>query len=82
MLYVYAEADENVPTADSVAYLQALPATEGRNIEIRVLPGLEHTMFSAGGVRLRVADRCGVPRHDRTVGGRRGQGFPASGVKE
>jgi pimeloyl-ACP methyl ester carboxylesterase len=50
MLYVYAEADENVPTADSVAYLRALPTTEGRNIEIRVLPGLNHTMFSAGGV--------------------------------
>ena len=50
MLYVYAEADEIVPTADSVAYLQALPTTVGRNIEIRVLPGLDHTMFSAGGV--------------------------------
>ena len=50
MLYVYAEADEIVPTADSVAYLRALPTTEGRNIEIRVLPGLDHTMFSVGGV--------------------------------
>jgi pimeloyl-ACP methyl ester carboxylesterase len=49
MLYVYAEADEIVPTADSVAYLQSLPSTEGRHIEIRVLPGLDHTMFSTGG---------------------------------
>ena len=50
MLYVYAENDEIVPTSDSVAYLQALPAREGREIEIRVIPGVQHTMFSVAGL--------------------------------
>jgi len=50
MLYVYAENDEFVPTADSVAYLQALQTQEGRDIEIRVIPGVKHTMYSTAGV--------------------------------
>ena len=47
MLYVFAEDDENVPTAEAVAYLQALQTQEGRDIEIRVIPGVKHSMLSA-----------------------------------
>jgi uncharacterized protein len=47
MLYIFAENDEAVPTAEAVAYLQAIPTQEGRNIEIRVIPGVKHDMLSA-----------------------------------
>ena len=47
MLYVFAEDDENIPTAEAVAYLQALHTKEGRDIEIRVIPGVKHSMLSA-----------------------------------
>ena len=50
MLYVYAENDKIVPTSDSVTYLQALATQEGRDLEIRVIPGVEHTMYSAAGI--------------------------------
>jgi pimeloyl-ACP methyl ester carboxylesterase len=50
MLYVYAENDDNVPTSESVAYLEALRAQEGRDIEIRVIPGVKHAMYSTAGV--------------------------------
>jgi pimeloyl-ACP methyl ester carboxylesterase len=43
MLYVFAENDRNVPTAKSVDYLQSLKAN---NIEVRVIPGVEHSMLS------------------------------------
>ena len=47
MLYIFAENDEAVPTAQAVAYLQTLPVQEGRDIEIRVIPGVKHDMLSA-----------------------------------
>ena len=47
MLYIFAENDKADPTAEAVAYLQTLPAQEGRDIEIRVIPGVEHDMLSA-----------------------------------
>jgi pimeloyl-ACP methyl ester carboxylesterase len=47
MLYIFAENDEAVPTAEAVAYLQTLPTQEGREIEIRVIPGVKHDMLSA-----------------------------------
>jgi pimeloyl-ACP methyl ester carboxylesterase len=47
MLYIFAENDECIPTAASVAYLQALPTQEGRDIETRVIPGVKHDMLSA-----------------------------------
>jgi dienelactone hydrolase len=43
MLYVFAENDRNVPTAKSVDYLESLRAS---NIEVRVIPGVEHSMLS------------------------------------
>jgi pimeloyl-ACP methyl ester carboxylesterase len=43
MLYVFAENDRNVPTAKSVRYLQSLNAI---NIEVRIIPGVEHSMLS------------------------------------
>jgi len=47
MLCIFAENDENMPTAASVEYLQALPTREGRDIEVRVIPGVKHDMLSA-----------------------------------
>ena len=48
MLYIFAENDENVPTAASVKYLQSLQLPSGRDIEIRVIPGVDHTMITPG----------------------------------
>lgn len=47
MLYIYGEDDENVPTAGSVTYLQAL---KRKNIEIKVIPGVKHSMVSVRGI--------------------------------
>ena len=47
MLYVFAGEDENVPTAEAVAYLQALQTQEGKDVEFRVIPGVKHNMLSA-----------------------------------
>jgi pimeloyl-ACP methyl ester carboxylesterase len=46
MLNIFAENDENMPTAASVAYLQGLPKREGRDIENRVILGVKHDMLS------------------------------------
>ena len=45
MLYIFAEQDENVPTAQSVAYLRSLQRRDHHSIEFRVLPGLSHAML-------------------------------------
>ena len=47
MLDIFAENDEIIPTAKSVAYLRTLPRHAGRDIEIRVIPGVKHDMLSA-----------------------------------
>jgi pimeloyl-ACP methyl ester carboxylesterase len=47
MLDIFAENDEIIPTAESVAYLRTLPRHAGRDIEIRVIPGVNHDMLSA-----------------------------------
>jgi pimeloyl-ACP methyl ester carboxylesterase len=47
VLNIFAENDEVMPTAASVAYLQTLPTQEGRDIENRVIPGVKHDMLSA-----------------------------------
>jgi pimeloyl-ACP methyl ester carboxylesterase len=46
MLYIFAENDRNVPTAASIRYLQRLQDQSHKNIEIRVIPGVEHSMLS------------------------------------
>ena len=46
MLYIFAENDKNVPTASSVQYLESLQGQSHSNIEIRVIPGVEHSMLS------------------------------------
>lgn len=43
MLYIFAENDRNVPTVASVEYLQSLKAS---SIDVRVIPGVEHSMLS------------------------------------
>jgi dienelactone hydrolase len=50
MLYIYAEDDENIPTKGSVEYLQALKTQEGKDIEIRIIPGVKHSMMSVRGL--------------------------------
>lgn len=47
MFYIFAENDKVIPTVEAVGYLQALPAQEGRDIEITVIPGVKHDMLSA-----------------------------------
>ena len=46
MLYIYAENDRNVPTADCVEYLEWLQERSHPNIEFDVIPGVGHTMMS------------------------------------
>ncbi len=46
MLYIYAENDRNVPTADCVEYLEGLQERSHPNIEFDVIPGVGHTMMS------------------------------------
>jgi dienelactone hydrolase len=50
MLYIYAKDDENIPTAGSVSYLQTLKTQEGKDIDIRVIPGVKHSMMSVRGL--------------------------------
>jgi pimeloyl-ACP methyl ester carboxylesterase len=50
MLYVFAENDQNIPTADSVDYLQSLQRRTGKDIEVIVIPGVEHGMMSPAGI--------------------------------
>jgi dipeptidyl aminopeptidase/acylaminoacyl peptidase len=49
MLYVFAENDQNIPTARSVEYLRSLQQQEGKHIEVIVIPGVEHGMLSPAG---------------------------------
>lgn len=46
MLYIFAENDENVPTASAVKYLRSLQAQPGRDIELSVIAGVKHGMLS------------------------------------
>ena len=45
MLYIFGELDVNVPTAQSVAFLESLRKDYSKNITIRVLPGVGHFLF-------------------------------------
>ena len=46
MPYILGENDESIPTAASVNYLQSLKSQSGKDIEIRVIPGVDHTMIT------------------------------------
>ncbi len=46
MLYIFAQNDENVPTALAVKYLRSLQEHPGRNIEYDVIAGVKHNMLS------------------------------------
>ena len=46
MLYIFAENERNVPTAECVEYLQGLQGQLERDIEVIVIPDVDHTMLS------------------------------------
>lgn len=50
MLYVFGELDVNVPTAQSVAFLETFREEYKKNITIRVLPGVGHTLIAWKGL--------------------------------
>ncbi len=50
MLYIFGELDVNVPTAQSVAFLESLREDYKKNITIRVLPGVGHKLFTWKGL--------------------------------
>lgn len=45
LLAIYAGADQNVPTQESVSYLEILRAQDGKDITVKVYPGRDHSMF-------------------------------------
>jgi pimeloyl-ACP methyl ester carboxylesterase len=49
MLYIFGENDENIPTTASVEYLENLQVQSGRDIEISVISGVDHTMITPTG---------------------------------
>ena len=51
MLYIFAENDLNVPTADSVAFLTAYRARYSKPIEVDVLANVGHSLFAWKHVR-------------------------------
>ena len=44
MLYVFGGLDVNVPTEQSIAYLESLVAQHGKNITIHVFPDVGHSL--------------------------------------
>ncbi|MDH5311467.1 MAG: hypothetical protein OEY08_16065, partial [Gammaproteobacteria bacterium] len=50
LLYVFAENDINVPTADAVAYLDALRRNYPAGISVHVYPDLGHSLFTWRGL--------------------------------
>jgi len=48
--YVFGETDVNIPTAQSVKYLEALRSTTGKDIEFFVIDGAGHSFFGFSGV--------------------------------
>ena len=50
MLYVFGELDVNVPTAQSVAFLESFREEYKKNITIHVLPGVGHTFYTWKGL--------------------------------
>ena len=50
MLYVFGELDINVPTAQSVAFLESLRHDHGKDISVIVLPGVGHILYTWRGI--------------------------------
>ena len=46
MLYIFAEQDENAPTAKSVNFLQGLQSRSEKDIDINVIAGVGHAMMT------------------------------------
>ncbi len=50
MQYVFGEVDVNIPTAQSVDFLEAFRAATGKDIEIFVIDDAGHSFFGFSGV--------------------------------
>jgi pimeloyl-ACP methyl ester carboxylesterase len=50
MQYVFGEVDVNIPTAQSVKFLEAFRATTGKDIEVFVIDDAGHSFFGFSGV--------------------------------
>ncbi len=50
MLYVFGATDVNIPTAQSVEYLEKFRSTTGKDIEFVVIDGAGHSFFGLSGV--------------------------------
>ncbi|MBT5925978.1 MAG: alpha/beta fold hydrolase [Verrucomicrobia bacterium] len=46
MLYIFAEKDENVPTSASVKYLKSLKMNSSKQLDIRIIPDVDHSMIT------------------------------------
>lgn len=50
LIYIFGETDINIPTARSVAYLDRLAEAGARNVDVLVLPGVGHALYSWRGL--------------------------------